>query len=51
MAELTSEIKHKFHCDHDFKYCERCDEVYCFNCEDVWERRKSIITYSEMKLA
>ena len=27
-------------CDHKFKYCEKCDVVYCTKCEREWGGHK-----------
>jgi hypothetical protein len=24
------------HCEHDLKYCEKCDVVYCLKCDKEW---------------
>lgn len=30
-------MKHKHdHCEHDLKYCEHCDVVYCTKCDREW---------------
>ena len=35
-------IKSDFHnnhdCQHDVDYCKQCDEVYCVDCEMIWQK-------------
>jgi hypothetical protein len=33
-----SQHDHHNHCDHDLKYCEKCDCVYCKKCEMEWKK-------------
>ncbi len=28
---------HHNHCSHVFKYCERCDVIYCTKCSKEWK--------------
>ena len=33
-------------CQHEFKYCAKCDTVYCEKCQKEWGADNGTITYT-----
>ncbi len=36
---------HHNHCEHELKYCEKCDVVYCKKCSKEWKTQTYYYTY------
>lgn len=33
-------------CEHEFKYCKKCDVVYCDKCQKEWKAQEAVYIYN-----